>query len=63
MELRLRGDVSRIGAGVGLAVYRIAQEALENAARHAPPGATVLGLELADGQVALVAETSGPLLR
>jgi signal transduction histidine kinase len=62
VELHTRGDLSRIPAGVGLAVYRIAQEALANAARHAPRARTVLGLELADGRVALVAETSGPLV-
>jgi signal transduction histidine kinase len=61
IELRMRGDFSRIPSGVGVAVYRIAQEALANAARHAPLAQTVLGLELAKGRVVLVAETSGPL--
>jgi signal transduction histidine kinase len=61
VELRMRGDLSRIGDGVGVAVYRIAQEALANAARHAPNARTVLGVELADGHVVLVAETSGPV--
>jgi signal transduction histidine kinase len=61
VELHMRGDLARIPPGVGLAVYRIAQEALANAARHAPRARTVLGLELTDGRVALVAETSGPL--
>ena len=60
VELRMRGDLSRLSAGVGAALYRIAQEALANAARHAPRAQTVLGLELADQQVRLVAETSGP---
>jgi signal transduction histidine kinase len=59
VELRLRGDLARIPAGVGAALYRIAQEALANAARHAPRARTVLGLELTDGHVHLVAETSG----
>jgi signal transduction histidine kinase len=62
VELRTRGDLSRIPAGVGLAVYRIAQEALANAARHAPSAHTTLELELANGRIALVAETSGPVL-
>jgi signal transduction histidine kinase len=35
IELRTRGDVTRIGPSVGVALYRIAQEALANAARHA----------------------------
>jgi hypothetical protein len=45
-----------------LALYRIAQEALANAARHAPRARTVLGLEVFDEHVSLVAETSGPVL-
>jgi signal transduction histidine kinase len=62
VELHTRGDLSRLPPGVGLALYRIAQEALANAARHAPRARTVLGLELANGRVTLVAETSGPLV-
>src|SRR5262249_44549257 len=46
----------------GLALYRIAQEALANAARHAPRVRTALGLEVSDGHVSLVAETTGPFL-
>jgi signal transduction histidine kinase len=60
VELRTRGDVAQAGPAVGVALYRIAQEALANAARHAPRARTVLGLELADGRVELVAETTGP---
>ena len=60
VELRTRGDLSLVPQTVGVAVYRIAQEALANAARHAPRARTLLELELADGQVRLVAETSGP---
>ena len=36
VELRVQGDLARIAPSVGVAVYRIAQEALANAARHAP---------------------------
>ena len=61
VELQTRGDLSRISPSVGLALYRIAQEALANAARHAPRARTMLGLELANGRVALLAETSGPV--
>ena len=63
VELRTRGDLSRIPPHVGLAVYRITQEALANAARHAPRAHTTLGLELTNGRVSLVAETIGPLVR
>jgi signal transduction histidine kinase len=62
VELRTLGDLSRIPPGVGLAVYRIAQETLANAARHAPRARTLLGLEVANGRVTLVAETRGPLV-
>jgi signal transduction histidine kinase len=62
VELHTRGDLSRIPPGVGLALYRIAQEALANAARHAPRAQTMLGLELTSGRVALIAETSGPVV-
>jgi signal transduction histidine kinase len=62
VELHARGDLSRIPPNVGLALYRIAQEALANAARHAPRARTILGLELDDGRVALLAETRGPVL-
>jgi signal transduction histidine kinase len=60
VELRMRGDPSAIAAGVGVALYRIAQEALANAARHAPHARTVLGLEVGDGRASLIAETTGP---
>ena len=60
VELRMRGDSSAIAAGVGVALYRIAQEALANAARHAPRARTVLGLDVGDGRARLTAETTGP---
>jgi signal transduction histidine kinase len=61
VELRMRGDFSQVSPGVGVALYRIAQEALANAARHAPRARTMLGLDLVNGRVALLAETSGPV--
>ena len=60
VELRMRGDDSWIAPGVGVALYRIAQEALANAARHAPRARTVLVLEVRDGRACLIAETTGP---
>jgi signal transduction histidine kinase len=59
VELRVRGDLAQVPAGVGVALYRIAQEALANAARHAPGARTVLGFKLLDGEVGLTAETHG----
>jgi signal transduction histidine kinase len=61
IELQIRGDLATIAPSVGLALYRIAQEALSNAARHAPEARTALMLELSDGDVSLVVQTSGPL--
>ena len=62
VELHTRGDLTRISPSVGLALYRIAQEALANAARHAPQARTTLGLELENGRVALLAESTGPVV-
>jgi signal transduction histidine kinase len=62
VDLRMHVDCSQIPLGVGVALYRIAQEALANAARHAPHARTMLGLELTNGRVALLAETRGPVV-
>jgi signal transduction histidine kinase len=62
VELRIQGDLSAIAPSVGTAVYRIAQEALANAARHAPQARTVLGLELSDSHVALSSDTARPFI-
>jgi signal transduction histidine kinase len=61
VELQLRGDLSAIPPSVGVAVYRITQEALANAVRHAPRARTAVGLELVNGWLTLVADTTGPL--
>ena len=60
VELRTRGNLSLIAPGVGVALYRISQEALANAAQHAPSARTVLGIEVVDGRACLLAETTGP---
>jgi signal transduction histidine kinase len=60
VELRAPGDLSLIAPGVGTALYRISQEALANAARHAPRARTVLAIEVDNGRASLVAETTGP---
>jgi signal transduction histidine kinase len=62
VELRIRGDLAEIPAGVGLALYRIAQEALANAAHHAPQARTTLSLELADTHALLSCDTASPIL-
>jgi signal transduction histidine kinase len=60
VELSTRGDLSLITPSVGVALYRISQEALANAAQHAPRARTDLGIEVAEGRACLVAETTGP---
>jgi signal transduction histidine kinase len=60
LELRERGDLSQIAPSVGVALYRITQEALANAARHAPQARTVLELEVAGGRASLVVQSNGP---
>jgi signal transduction histidine kinase len=60
IELRERGDLSRIAPTVGVTLYRISQEALANAARHAPHARTALELEVAGGLASLVVDSNGP---
>jgi signal transduction histidine kinase len=60
VQLRTGGDLSRVAPGVGVALYRIAQEALANAVRHAPHARTVLEIEVTEGGARLVADTTGP---
>jgi signal transduction histidine kinase len=60
VALRKRGDFSQIAPSAGVALYRIAQEALANAARHAPQARTVIEIEVAMGRASLVVESNGP---
>ncbi len=60
LQLRTRGDLSRIAPSVGVALYRITQEALANAAQHAPHAQTALEVEVGNGRASLIAETTGP---
>jgi signal transduction histidine kinase len=62
VQLQTRGDLSTVGPSAGIALYRITQEALANAARHAPRALTVLGIDVGDGGTRLVAETTGPIV-
>ncbi|HEX6576778.1 MAG TPA: sensor histidine kinase [Jiangellaceae bacterium] len=58
VELQTRGNLSVIPASVGIALYRIIQEVLANVVRHAPGAPTTVKLDLAEGRVSLVAESS-----
>ncbi len=62
VQLRTRGDLARIAPGVGVALYRITQEALANAARHAPHALTAIAVEVNESRACLTAETTGPTI-
>jgi signal transduction histidine kinase len=61
VESRIDGDLALLEPGVGLALYRISQEALANAARHASHARTLLEIEVGDADATLVASTVGPV--
>jgi signal transduction histidine kinase len=60
VELHKRGDLSRIAPTVGVTLYRITQEAIANAARHAPNARTALDLAVDGGAASLVVDSDGP---
>ena len=61
VTLAVEGDVAGLPATTGLAVYRIAQEALTNAAKHAPGAPTEVRLTVSPGEATLTADTrAGP---
>ena len=61
VTLTVEGDISGLPATTGLAVYRIAQEALTNAAKHAPGAPTEVRLRVWAGEVTLTADSrAGP---
>lgn len=57
---RLRVDASKVPPGTGLVLYRVAQESLANAARHAPGAAVELTLEEESGWARLMVRNSAP---
>jgi signal transduction histidine kinase len=61
VEFTTTGRHHRVGPAVSVAAYRIAQEALVNAARHAPAARTVVASRVADGQVELRVHSIGPI--
>jgi signal transduction histidine kinase len=61
VSLQVAGNLAQLEPGVGLALHRIAQEALANATRHASHARTVLEISVGDGEVSLAANTVGPL--
>jgi signal transduction histidine kinase len=57
ITLTVEGDTGHLPATTGLAVYRIAQEALTNAVKHAPDSLTALRLTVGAGTVTLTADS------
>jgi signal transduction histidine kinase len=57
VTLTVEGDTSSLPGTTGLAVYRIAQEALTNAVKHAPGAPTVVRLAVGAGRVTLTADS------
>jgi len=57
VTLTVEGDTAGLPATIGLAVYRIAQEALTNAAKHAPGAPTEIRLTVSPGAVTLTADS------
>jgi signal transduction histidine kinase len=54
------GDPGRLPATVGLALYRILQEALTNVVKHAPGAPVTARITVASGQVSLDVDSLGP---
>jgi signal transduction histidine kinase len=60
VRLIMSGPVTRLDPGVELAAYRIVQEALTNARRHAPGAAVDVELRYAENAVRLRIRDNGP---
>ncbi len=58
VRLAVDGDTTRLPATTGLAVYRILQEALTNAVKHAPGSPTAVRLGVGADTVALAVESA-----
>jgi signal transduction histidine kinase len=59
VTLTVDGDPGRLPATTGLALYRILQEALTNAAKHAPGSATRVHLTVSTDAVRLAVDSAG----
>jgi signal transduction histidine kinase len=61
VELSMPADGGQVPPGVGMCAYRIVQEALSNAGRHAPGAAVTVSVTRDDGQLRLqVSNGPGP---
>jgi signal transduction histidine kinase len=60
VALDVHGNATELTSTVGLAIYRILQEALTNAARHAPGSPTRADLSVTPAGAVLVVDSGGP---
>jgi signal transduction histidine kinase len=59
VDVQIEGDVDGVPPGVGLAAYRIVQEALTNSIRHAGASHSVVRLESDAGQLVIEVTDDG----
>jgi signal transduction histidine kinase len=59
VRLDVRGDTTVLGSNRGLAVYRIVQESLTNAARHGDGSPVVVHVDVADGSTTVTVDSGG----
>jgi signal transduction histidine kinase len=59
--LQVEGDLATVEDIVGLVVYRVVQESLNNAARHAPGAVVAVTVAVAPGAVAVSVVNGGPV--
>jgi len=53
VRLETEGDLERVSDSAGLTLYRVAQEALSNAGRHAPGAAVRVRLQVGEAEARL----------
>ncbi|WP_409181617.1 sensor histidine kinase [Amycolatopsis sp. VS8301801F10] len=63
VRFELRGDYRALPEGVGLSAYRIVQEGLSNAVRHAPGAPVEVFVHVGPGQLRLVVQDTGAVAR
>jgi signal transduction histidine kinase len=60
VDFELRGDLASVPLGTGLASYRIVQESLSNAVKHAPGAPVHLRIDVTDAQICIDVENPLP---
>jgi signal transduction histidine kinase len=60
VELRVSGPIGDVPQAVGISAYRIAQEGLTNALRHAPGAPVVLAVDATQEEVGVLIENEPP---